>query len=327
MLQVWDSGDGLPAIDEIRVMAYMALLSGAETLSFFKYDPAAWSRPEGFVRDFTNLMVELTGLARDFADAEIYPILGADELFQAEIHHRGQWTCITVNTLDLPNGPFGPCRSSAMKAAVPGHGSCPSTGEAFVQSLARRVGLGATRAGRGQPRSGPGGVESGEIGPATVLRPGVLRSGPANSGSRKSWWVTRLRPCRFDLVEGPVGRVEEFRGRRGGRSDGERQPRLAVTGRSGQGYCSMVAQRSSARPPRTRRTSVAGSRMTNSSPPYRATRVAARALDQGIGRRATRWSPAGWPKVSLYDLKRYTSTSPVTGATSRLDREGEGDFR
>lgn len=119
VLQAWDSGGGLPSIAQIRVMAYMALFSGADTLSFYEYDPALWSATRDFVRDFTNLMHELTGLAREFAGAEIFPILGADDLFQAEIDQAGHWTCITVNTLDRPNGLFGPLQ------VVRTEGRCP----------------------------------------------------------------------------------------------------------------------------------------------------------------------------------------------------------
>jgi hypothetical protein len=108
VLQAWDLGNGLPSNDQIRVMAYMAVFSGVDTLSFFKYDPNLWGKTQGFMAGFTNLMHELIGLAREFAGARIVPILGADDLFQAEIHHRDRWTCITVNTLDRPNGPFGP---------------------------------------------------------------------------------------------------------------------------------------------------------------------------------------------------------------------------
>lgn len=108
ILQAWDSGGGLPSIDQIRVMAYMALFSGADTLSFYGYDQASWNATPGFTEKFAALMGELTGLAREFAGAKVYPVLGAEHLFQAEIELEGRWTCITVNTLDRENGPYGP---------------------------------------------------------------------------------------------------------------------------------------------------------------------------------------------------------------------------
>lgn len=108
VLQAWDSGDGLPSIAQIRVMAYMAMLSGAETLSFFEYNPSVWSQVPGFTEGFVALMGELGSLAREFEGAAICPVLGGDDLFQAEVELGGEWTCITVNTLGRPNGPFGP---------------------------------------------------------------------------------------------------------------------------------------------------------------------------------------------------------------------------
>ena len=149
VLQAWDSGGGLPTIDQIRVMAYMALCSGADTLSFFKYDPAVWYKTQGFVQGFTDLMDELTCLAREFADAEISPILGADGLFQAEIYHRGRWTCITVNTLDRPNGPFGPLQVVRTESRCPRPFTTrgPQEGLLPVHRRAQPLGRAGARAG------------------------------------------------------------------------------------------------------------------------------------------------------------------------------------
>jgi hypothetical protein len=108
VIEAWDAGGGLPPIAEIRVMAYMALLSKADTLSFFSYDCATWSKRPGFIDEFAALIQELEGLAGEFAGAEVRSILGADDLFQAEIDQGGDFTCITVNTKDRPNGRFGP---------------------------------------------------------------------------------------------------------------------------------------------------------------------------------------------------------------------------
>jgi hypothetical protein len=119
VLEAWDSGAGLPSIGEIRVMAYMALLSGVETVSFYNYSPPAWNSTPGFTQGFAELMSELLALAQEFDGAEIHPILGPDAQFQAEIHLDGQWTCITVNTLRRPNGRLGPLQ------VVRQEGRCP----------------------------------------------------------------------------------------------------------------------------------------------------------------------------------------------------------
>jgi hypothetical protein len=84
------------------------MLSGVETLSFYQYNPADWDKVPGFTADFTAMMAELTALAREFAGAEVQGVLGVDHIFQAEIRRDGQWTCISVNTLNRPNGRFGP---------------------------------------------------------------------------------------------------------------------------------------------------------------------------------------------------------------------------
>src|SRR5262249_2741590 len=72
------------------------------------YDKSVWDKTAGFTEGFTALMRELTGLAREFAGAEIRPLLGADDLFQAEVYLGGEWTCITVNLLERPNGLLAP---------------------------------------------------------------------------------------------------------------------------------------------------------------------------------------------------------------------------
>jgi hypothetical protein len=108
VLQAWACDNGLPPVPMIRVMAYMAMLSGVETLSFYQYNPADWNKVPGFTADFTAMMSELTVLAREFARAEVQGVLGFDHIFQAEIRRDSQWTCISVNTLNRPNGRFRP---------------------------------------------------------------------------------------------------------------------------------------------------------------------------------------------------------------------------
>jgi hypothetical protein len=119
VVQAWNSGSGLPSIAEIRVMAYMALFSGVETVSFYSYNPTVWNQTKGFLRGFAAIMTELTALSREFENADIQPVLGGDDLFQVEICHEGQWTCITVNTRNHPNGVLGPLE------IVRSNGRCP----------------------------------------------------------------------------------------------------------------------------------------------------------------------------------------------------------
>ena len=62
ILQAWLlPPDGkLPTISELRVMAYQAMLSGAETVSFFEYNEEIWAKTPGFKERFRELMKEVT---------------------------------------------------------------------------------------------------------------------------------------------------------------------------------------------------------------------------------------------------------------------------
>ncbi len=108
VLQTWSDGRGLPPIAAIRVMAYVALLSGVQALSFFDYNPVVWNAEPGFTDGFAALMQELTTLAQEFAGARVVGLLGGDGFFQAEAERAGEFTQFTINTRDGPNGRFAP---------------------------------------------------------------------------------------------------------------------------------------------------------------------------------------------------------------------------
>jgi hypothetical protein len=144
VVEAWDSGLGLPEVGEIRVMAYLALFSGADTVSFFRYDPGKWIQENGFTEGFAAMIGELTGLAREFAGATVYPVIGGDGIFQAEVFLDGDWTCFTVNTLGRPNGFLAPLQVLREEGRCPR----PSTAiDAPLGPLLPRPGLGATRHG------------------------------------------------------------------------------------------------------------------------------------------------------------------------------------
>jgi len=73
ILQAWSLGDDeqgvpqLPEIDQLRVMAYLAMFSGADTVSFFSFDPAVWDRKPGFREGFEGLLQEIRQIQREFA--------------------------------------------------------------------------------------------------------------------------------------------------------------------------------------------------------------------------------------------------------------------
>ncbi len=101
ILQAWTMPpkSELPTIDELRVMAYQAMLGGADTLSFYHYRPEEWAKTAGFEQRFTELMRELTHLSSQFADATIESSLGSTGILESVLlSSAGLTTTIRVNT-------------------------------------------------------------------------------------------------------------------------------------------------------------------------------------------------------------------------------------
>jgi hypothetical protein len=73
----------LPEIAELRVMAWQALLGGAEIVSFFDYNTDVWAEKPGFQEGFTDLMRELTQLSRRLSGATIESWMSADGVLHA----------------------------------------------------------------------------------------------------------------------------------------------------------------------------------------------------------------------------------------------------
>ena len=67
ILQTWNSGEGnrveIPSIPQLRAMAYLAMFSEVDTLSFFDFNPREWDRVPAFRQEFQNLMTELKAIA------------------------------------------------------------------------------------------------------------------------------------------------------------------------------------------------------------------------------------------------------------------------
>lgn len=76
ILQAWSPGDNeqgipsLPEVEQLRVMAYLALFSGTDTVSFFSFDPAVWDRKPGFRTGFAELLQEIQRVQQEFAGVE-----------------------------------------------------------------------------------------------------------------------------------------------------------------------------------------------------------------------------------------------------------------
>jgi hypothetical protein len=101
ILQTWvlPTEPKLPTIAELRVMAYEAILAGADTVSFYNYDPETWSHTPNFARGFADLMEELTGFADRFGGARVDSKMGSDGILSATIHPAaGPPIPVIVNT-------------------------------------------------------------------------------------------------------------------------------------------------------------------------------------------------------------------------------------
>ena len=101
ILQTWilPPDNKLPEISELRVMAYQALFSGAETISFFDYNTEVWKQTAGFEVGFRNLMSELTSFSRRHRDDVMTSTLGADGVLSVKlVSPAGVQTSVFVNT-------------------------------------------------------------------------------------------------------------------------------------------------------------------------------------------------------------------------------------
>ena len=74
ILQAWADGDDpdtglpkLPSVAQLRNMAYQAFFSGAQTVSFYSFDPSVWERYPGFLDGMRQVAAELRWLFRHYA--------------------------------------------------------------------------------------------------------------------------------------------------------------------------------------------------------------------------------------------------------------------
>jgi hypothetical protein len=101
ILQAWvlPPESKLPEITELRVMAWQAMLAGAQTLSFFDYNTEVWSQTPGFHDQFGELMQELTSVSKRLRDATIRSWMDAQGVLHAQVNWpTGHVEFITVNT-------------------------------------------------------------------------------------------------------------------------------------------------------------------------------------------------------------------------------------
>ncbi len=126
ILQTWSPGDGadgapmLPSLAELRVMAYLAMLSEAEVLSFFDYNLDVWNRAPGFAEGFRSLMNELTAFSQELSAAKLKTLAGADSMVRSEVQFPdGHLECVEVNTATMRVGSFPPLYIRRQKDKCP----------------------------------------------------------------------------------------------------------------------------------------------------------------------------------------------------------------
>ena len=101
ILQAWilPPENMLPEIEELRVMAWQAMLSGAETLSFFEYNQEIWKKTPGFHNKFRNLMAELTAFSSRHRDDDVVSVMDEDGVLTSTLTSvSGRRYRIEVNT-------------------------------------------------------------------------------------------------------------------------------------------------------------------------------------------------------------------------------------
>lgn len=111
ILQTWvlPPENKLPTIPELRVMAYQAMLGGAEVVSFFEYKPGLWSQTPGFTNGFSELMHELRSLSHRWSGADLSTVLHANGiLVSTAVWPSGGTATITINTNREPTAGLQP---------------------------------------------------------------------------------------------------------------------------------------------------------------------------------------------------------------------------
>jgi hypothetical protein len=101
ILQTWElpKNPKLPTIGELRVMVYQAILTGAETVSFFSYESKLWSKTPGFTEGFRDLMRELTTWTRRYKGDLVETSMSPDGILHSQIATaNNQRVEIRVNT-------------------------------------------------------------------------------------------------------------------------------------------------------------------------------------------------------------------------------------
>ena len=115
ILQAWADGDDssgqpkLPTPEQLRVMIYLAAFSGADTVSFYNFDPQVWDRYPGFQDALLSYVKELIDLRTYLTDATINSGFENQHVFRVSaVSKDGLSYCMRINTSELQSGEFSP---------------------------------------------------------------------------------------------------------------------------------------------------------------------------------------------------------------------------
>ncbi len=115
ILQAWADGDdsrgqpNLPTPEQLRVMIYLAAFSGADTVSFYNFDPPVWDRFPGFQNALLSYVKEIIDLRTYLSDASINSVFENQHVFRiSAVSKDGLAYCIRINTNEMPFGDLSP---------------------------------------------------------------------------------------------------------------------------------------------------------------------------------------------------------------------------
>lgn len=111
ILQTWvlPPQNKLPEINELRVMAWQAMLSGAETISFFDYNVEVWKKTPQFETAFRELMGELTAFSNLHKNDTVVTSMNTDGILTSTLSLPfGRQTKIQINTRRKANNKMQP---------------------------------------------------------------------------------------------------------------------------------------------------------------------------------------------------------------------------
>jgi hypothetical protein len=107
ILQTWilPPENKLPDIEELRVMTYQAMLSGAETVSFFDHNPEVWQQTPGFTEGFRRLMNGAVRFRDRYRNWSVQSIMSPNGILTAMLtSNTGQAVTVQINTRREPAG-------------------------------------------------------------------------------------------------------------------------------------------------------------------------------------------------------------------------------